>query len=84
MIRAELLLDEGDPFTTLNLNKSISKLKARRIFRSVEPEVLTGSKENLKLINIKVQEMPTGEIVLVLVSELMAEALRQVFLKIIG
>ncbi len=62
VIRAELLLDEGDPFTTLNLNKSISKLKARRIFRSVESEVLTGSKENLKLINIKVQEMPTGEI----------------------
>ena len=50
VIRAELLLDEGDPFTTLNLNKSISKLKARRIFRSVESEVLTGSKENLKLI----------------------------------
>ena len=62
VIRAELLIDEGDPFTTLNLNKSISKLKARRIFRSVESEVLTGSKENLKLINIKVQEMPTGEI----------------------
>ena len=32
VIRAELLLDEGDPFTRLNLNKSISRLKARRIF----------------------------------------------------
>ncbi len=62
VIRAELLLDEGDPFTTLNLNKSISKLKARRIFRSVTPEVLEGSKKNLKLININVEEMPTGEI----------------------
>ena len=62
VIRAELLLDEGDPFTKLNLNKSISKLKAKRIFRSVTPEVLEGSKKNLKLININVEEMPTGEI----------------------
>ena len=62
VIRAELLLDEGDPFTTLNLNKSVSKLKARRIFRNVTPEVLEGSRKNLKLININVEEMPTGEI----------------------
>ena len=62
VIRAELLLDEGDPFTSLNLNKSISKLKARRIFRNVTPEVLEGSQKNLKLININVEEMPTGEI----------------------
>ena len=62
VIRAELLLDEGDPFTNLNLNKSISKLKAKRIFRSVKSEVLTGSQANLKLININVEEMPTGEI----------------------
>ncbi len=62
VIRAELLLDEGDPFTTLNLDKSISKLKARRIFRNVKSEVLEGSQKNLKLINISVEEMPTGEI----------------------
>ena len=46
----------------MNPNKSISKLKARRIFRSVKSEVLEGSKANLKLINIDVEEMPTGEI----------------------
>ena len=62
VIRAELLLDEGDPFTNLNLDKSVSKLKARRIFRNVTPEVLEGSRKNLKLININVEEMPTGEI----------------------
>ena len=62
VIRAELLLDEGDPFTSLNLNKSISKLKAKRIFRTVKSEVLDGSKNNLKLINIDVEEMPTGEL----------------------
>ena len=62
VIRAELLIDEGDPFTLLNLNKSVSKLKAKRIFKTVKSEVLNGSKENLKLINISVEEMPTGEL----------------------
>ena len=32
VIRSELLLDEGDPFTDLNLDKSIAKLKSRNIF----------------------------------------------------
>ena len=41
VIRAELLLDEGDPFTRLNLNKSISRLKARRIFSEVTSEVFS-------------------------------------------
>ena len=27
VIRSELILDEGDPFSNLNLNKSISELK---------------------------------------------------------
>ena len=62
VIRAELLLDEGDPFTNLNLDKSVSKLNARRYFRNVTAEVLEGSRKNLKLININVEEMPTGEI----------------------
>ena len=36
VIRSELDLDEGDPFTKLNLDKSIANIKARRIFRTVE------------------------------------------------
>ena len=62
VIRGELLLDEGDPFTNLNLDKSISKIKARQIFNSVTKKVYDGSQENLKIIDIIVEEKPTGEI----------------------
>jgi len=62
VIRGELILDEGDPFTNLNLEKSISQIKARGLFRDVQYKVLDGSKNNLKIIEIEVQEQPTGEI----------------------
>ncbi len=62
VIRGELLLDEGDPFTKLSLDKSISKIKARGIFRNVKPQISEGSDKNLKIINISVEEKPTGEI----------------------
>ena len=62
IIRSELLLDEGDPFTNLSLEKSVSKLKARNIFKSVNSETLQGSSSDLKVINITVEEKPTGEI----------------------
>lgn len=62
VIRGELLIDEGDPFTKLSLDKSISKIKARGIFRNVKHQVSEGSDKNLKIINISVEEKPTGEI----------------------
>ena len=62
VIRGELILDEGDPFTKLNLEKSIAEIKARNIFRTVNYEVAEGSEDNLKVININVVEKPTGEI----------------------
>ena len=62
VIRGELLLDEGDPFTNLSLDKSIAKIKSRNIFNSVEENVKTGSSEDLKIIDISVEEKPTGEI----------------------
>ncbi len=62
VIRGELVLDEGDPFTNLNLEKSISEIKGRNIFKDVKYEVISGSKNNLKVINIEVEEKPTGEI----------------------
>lgn len=62
VIRSELILDEGDPFSKLNLEKSISEIKARKIFKSVKYEILDGTKNNLKIINIDVEEQPTGEI----------------------
>ena len=62
VIRSELILDEGDPFTKLKLDKSISNLKARNIFADVEAETKVGSSNDLRNIEIKVEEKPTGEI----------------------
>ncbi len=62
VIRSELDLDEGDPFTQLNLDKSISNIQARQIFRKVEQSVKDGSTSDLKIIDIRVVEQPTGEI----------------------
>ena len=62
VIRGELILDEGDPFVNLSLKKSIAKIKARNLFNDVNYEVSDGSDNNLKIIDIKVEERPTGEI----------------------
>ena len=62
VVRGELILDEGDPFTKLSLEKSISQIKSRNIFQDVNYEIIDGSKDNLKAVNISVKEQPTGEI----------------------
>ncbi len=62
VIRSELIVDEGDPLTNLNLERSIAEIKARGIFKKVNYEVIDGSKNNLKIINIDVEEQSTGEI----------------------
>ena len=62
VIRGELILDEGDPFVNLSLKKSIAKIKARNIFNDVKYVVSDGSESNLKIIDINVEERPTGEI----------------------
>ena len=62
VIRGELLLDEGDPFTELNLKKSVAKIKSRNIFNSVKSDIKEGTQKNLKIINIEVEEKPTGEV----------------------
>ena len=62
VIRGELILDEGDPYTKINLEKSISKIKARNIFKEVKYQVADGTEKNLKIIDIEIDERPTGEI----------------------
>ena len=42
VIRSELLVDEGDPYSALLVNKSINRLKARNIFASVEEKISEG------------------------------------------
>jgi outer membrane protein insertion porin family len=62
VIRSELTLDEGDPFTKVALDKSIANIKSRNIFKNVKTEVNQGSDTTLKIIDINVEEMPTGQI----------------------
>ena len=62
VIRGELLLDEGDPLTNINLEKSIAEIKARGIFKDVSYKVSDGDQNNLKIIDINVEEQSTGEI----------------------
>ena len=62
VIRSALIVDEGDPFSTLLVNKSINEIKARRIFGKVTHEVLPGSSDDLKILKISVEEKATGEI----------------------
>ncbi len=62
VVRGELLIDEGDPFTNLGLDKSVSNIKSRNIFETVEAKVSDGSSKDLKIIDLLVEEKPTGEI----------------------
>ncbi len=62
VVRSELILDEGDPFTNLSLDKSISKIRSRNIFGKVDKKISNGSAPSLKIIDITVEEKPTGEI----------------------
>ena len=62
VIRSSLLLDEGDPFNALKLDQSIAKIKSKGIFAEVKNKVMNGAVQNQKIIEISVEEKPTGEI----------------------
>ena len=62
VIRGELLIDEGDPYSLLLLDKSINNLRARNIFQKVEKATYKGTKSELKIVKIEVEEKATGEI----------------------
>ena len=61
VIRNSLIVDEGDVYNDVLFNKSIQKVKAKNIFKSVNYE--TSSSDDLsKTIDITVEEKPTGEL----------------------
>ena len=62
VIRNALIVDEGDPYNVILFNKSVNNIKAKNIFSKVESEIIPGSNEGLKVINLTVEEKPTGEI----------------------
>ena len=62
VIRNNLEVDEGDPFNELLQAKSLNNIRALNIFKSVDEEIIDGSNPTTKIINISVEEKPTGEI----------------------
>ena len=61
-IRNNLSIDEGDVFNELLTKKSENNIKSLNIFRKVETKVVQGSNNLFKVIEIEVEETPTGEI----------------------
>ncbi len=61
VIRNKLIIDEGDAFNNILFNKSIQKVKALNIFKTVEYKTYDNEKLN-KIIDITVEEKATGEI----------------------
>ena len=61
VIRNEFIVDEGDAFNDVLFNKSISKIKARNIFKSVNYSI-NNENDISKNIDITIEEKATGEI----------------------
>ncbi len=62
VLRNQLIIDEGDPLNNLLYEKSINEIRSLGFFKSVKSNILEGSSENFKIIEINVEEQPTGEI----------------------
>ena len=62
VIRNRFIVDEGDPLNELLYNKSVDNIKSLGIFKSVKSNIKDGSDTNLKVIDLTVEEKPTGEI----------------------
>ncbi len=62
VIRNSLIVDEGDPYNKILFDKSISNVKSRGIFKSVKSKILSSENKGNKIINITVEEKPTGEV----------------------
>tara|TARA_A100001011_G_scaffold98331_1_gene103521 strand:- start:452 stop:2689 length:2238 start_codon:yes stop_codon:yes gene_type:complete len=62
VIRGQLEIDEGDAYNELLSTKSINNLKSANLFRKVDASISDGKELNTKIIDISVEEKPTGEI----------------------
>ena len=62
VIRNQFEIDEGDPFNEILVKKSINNIKSLNFFKNVKKEIIDGKNKKTKIINITVEEKPTGEI----------------------
>ena len=62
VIRNQFEVDEGDPFNEILVKKSINNIKSLGFFKNVKNEVIVDENNKIKVINITVEEKPTGEL----------------------
>jgi outer membrane protein insertion porin family len=62
VIRNQLEIDEGDPFNEILYKKSINNIKSLNFFKTVNSDVVDGDVLNTKVLDIYIEEKPTGEI----------------------
>jgi outer membrane protein insertion porin family len=62
VIRNQLEIDEGDPYSDILAKKSENNIKSLNFFKEVQTQVVNGKDKNSKIINFQIQEKPTGEI----------------------
>ena len=62
VIRNQLMLSEGDPFSEILLQKSINNIKSLNYFKIVNSKIVSDNLKQTKSIDISVEEKPTGEI----------------------
>jgi outer membrane protein insertion porin family len=62
VVRREMLLVEGDPFNRTKLKRSEQKLKDLGFFRNVEVKTVSGSRPDLAVVQVTVEEQSTGEL----------------------
>jgi len=62
VIRNQLEIDEGDPFNDILFTRSINNLKNLNFFKDIKSDFLANTENETKIININVEEKPTGEI----------------------
>lgn len=62
VIRREMQLVEGDAFNRVLLNRSQIRIRALGFFKEVEVAEEKGGQEDRAVVNVKVEEQPTGEL----------------------
>ncbi len=62
VIRNQFYIDEGDPYNEILAKKSINEIKSLNFFKNVESQIIDDDINKTKIINITVEEKPTGEI----------------------
>ena len=62
VIRNSLIVDEGDAYNQILIKKSINDIRSKNIFKNVKTVIEENLSKKTKIINIEVEEQPTGEI----------------------